>query len=203
MSTKTDNHNLETKLALRRHFLETYHRAEPPRVLDCFQGAGVLWGVLRREFQIRSYWGVDVKPKAGRLRIDSVRILEQRGWVADVVDLDCYGSPWKYWRHLVRTFEGDSVTVLLTHGRVLVGGGKADRTVLDMMGCRFHALKMPDCIGDMIGKHALGFAIGAARDAGLRAVEVREAFPQYRARYIGIRLARELNCQPIGETASS
>ena len=49
--TKTDNHSPGAKLLLRRHFLEKYHAAKPPRVLDCFQGSSLLWLRLGREFE--------------------------------------------------------------------------------------------------------------------------------------------------------
>lgn len=68
MATKTDNHNPAAKLALRRHFLRKYHAVGEIRVIDCCQGSAKLWTQLRKEFEIKSYWGVDVKPKAGRLR---------------------------------------------------------------------------------------------------------------------------------------
>lgn len=190
MSTKTDNHNPAAKLALRRHFLRKYHRRTPPRVLDCFQGSGLLWLKLGNEFDLASYWGVDLKPKKGRLKIDSARILEQRGWEADVVDLDAYGSPWTHWRHLVRTFEGEAVTVFLTVGMVRMGGGNFDRAVLDLTGCRFQRLSLPNSLGVRLSDHVLGSALGVARDSGLAAVEVQEAFPQGRARYLGVRLQR-------------
>lgn len=96
-SNKTDNHNPAAKLALRRYFLRKYHAGERFSVLDCCQGSGLLWGELRREFSDCDYWGVDLKPKSGRLKIDSVRILAQPGWTQNVIDIDTYGSPFKHW----------------------------------------------------------------------------------------------------------
>jgi ubiquinone/menaquinone biosynthesis C-methylase UbiE len=62
--TKTDNHSPRVKLDLRRYFLKRYHAAgEPIRVMDCCQGSGVLWGQLRKEFDVAGYWGLDIKPK--------------------------------------------------------------------------------------------------------------------------------------------
>ncbi len=191
MSTKTDNHNPATKLLLRRHFLGRYHRDRAPRVLDCFQGSGLIWGQLGAEFPIASYWGVDLKPKKGRLKIDSARILEQEGWAADVVDLDAYGSPWTHWRNLVRTFRGDRVSVFLTFGMVKMFGLSAncDATVLDMAGCRF-SRPLPTSLRSRFNGWALDYALGDARKHELDAVEVQEAFPQGRARYIGVHLTR-------------
>jgi hypothetical protein len=189
--TKTDNHNPASKLLLRQHFLAKYHGEKPPRVLDCFQGSGLLWLKLSREFPLGSYWGVDLKPKKGRLKIDSSRILEQHGWEADVVDLDAYGSPWTHWRHLVRTFSGESVTVFLTIGMVKVGGGNFDRSVLDLTGCKFRELKLPKGLGVRLSDNAVAFAMADAVAAGLEPVEVQEAFPSARARYLGVHLRRK------------
>lgn len=93
--TKTDNKDPSAKLELRRYFLRKYHAGEPIHVLDCCQATGFLWRTLRQEFPIASYWGLDLKPKKGRLQIDSTRVLEQNGWKQNVVDVDTYGSPWE------------------------------------------------------------------------------------------------------------
>ncbi|MEN3369967.1 MAG: hypothetical protein V7609_2110 [Verrucomicrobiota bacterium] len=112
MSKKTDNHNPDAKLTLRRHFLNRYHVPivaygdTSIRVLDCCQASGRLWGVLRREFAGVEYWGVDVRPKKGRLKIDSVRILDQPGVTQNVIDIDTYGSPFKHWMALLRECAG-------------------------------------------------------------------------------------------------
>lgn len=189
--TKTDNHNPAAKLMLRRHFLTKYHGDKPPRVLDCFQGSGLLWLKLSREFVLGSYWGVDLKPKKGRLKIDSSRILEQRGWEADVVDLDAYGSPWTHWRHLVRTFSGDAVTVFLTAGQVKGTFTNFDKSIIELAGLHFRRLKMPKSLGVRISENAVPFALADAMDNGLEPIEVQEAFPQSRARYIGVHLRRK------------
>lgn len=72
-------------------------------------------GTLRTEFAIAQYWGVDVTPKSGRLKIDSVRILGQPGLEQNVIDIDTYGSPWKYWFALTRNAHA-SLTVFPTSG---------------------------------------------------------------------------------------
>jgi hypothetical protein len=190
MSAKTDNHNPAAKLELRRYFLRKFHVEEPPSVLDCFQGSGLLWGQLRTEFRLGRYWGVDVKPKAGRLKIDSARILEQPGWTADVVDLDAYGSPWKHWCNLVRTFGGESLTVFVTIGMVRIAGGNFDHAMMQMAGCKFHALKVPNSLGVRLAERPTEFALAEAERNGLTATEMVEAFPQRNARYLGIRLTR-------------
>src|SRR5690606_34501325 len=108
-------HNLPAKLELRRYFLRKYHSDKPPAVLDCCQGSGVIWTELRKEFEVASYWGVDLKPKKGRLKIDSVKILAQPGWTQDVVDVDAYASPWKHWEAILANGHFP-LTVFLTRG---------------------------------------------------------------------------------------
>jgi hypothetical protein len=114
MAKKTDNHNPEAKLKLRRYFLEKYHADGTARVFDCCQGGAVMWTTLRRTHPVQSYWGVDVKPKKGRLKIDSIRVLQQ-GVTQDVIDIDTYGSPWKHWMAILPKVK-IPVTVFLTIG---------------------------------------------------------------------------------------
>lgn len=116
MAKKTDNTNLSAKLDLRRYFLGKYHSDGEIRVMDCCQGDGVIWKQLRQEYDVASYWGLDVKKRKGRLAIDSVRVLQQSGWTENVVDIDTYGSPWKHWQALGETCHQDA-TVFLTLGR--------------------------------------------------------------------------------------
>jgi hypothetical protein len=114
MAKKTDNHNPEAKLKLRRYFLEKYHADGNATVFDCCQGGGVMWDAIRRTHPVASYWGVDVKPKKGRLKIDSVRVLQQ-GVKQNVIDIDTYGSPWKHWMAILPKVK-IPVTVFLTIG---------------------------------------------------------------------------------------
>jgi hypothetical protein len=186
MAKKTDNHNLPAKLALRRHFLRTFHSDGDIRVLDCCQASGKIWGELRKEFYCR-YWGVDVKPKPGRLKIDSVRILEQCGLEQNVIDIDTYGSPWKHWFALLRNTR-EPLTVFLTIG---IGGGNADRALLDALGLTFKTLKIPNAIGARIGETGVAACIARARDFGFEIADCREAANLGgHARYIGVRLSR-------------
>jgi hypothetical protein len=188
--TITDNHNPEAKLELRRHFLrQMVSDGVPIRVLDCFMGEGLLWRKLRSEFPIHSYWGVDLKPKKGRLQIDSSRILAQPGWAQNVVDLDAYGSPWNHWINLVQTSSG-SVTVFLTIGMVRSAGGNYDHAILDLSGARFRRLKIPNTLGVKLSGTILPHALAFAESNGFDPVDIQEAFPQKNARYIGVRLVK-------------
>ena len=191
MATKTDNHNLGAKLALRRHFLRRYHADGGAQVFDCCQATGKIWNELRREFVCASYWGVDLKPKKGRLKVDSVRVLDQPGWPQNIVDVDTYGSPWKHWSALLR-HGPDAVTVFLTIGLVKIGGGNYDRSILAMLGLEFKRLKLPKAIGTRIGENSVATCIGRARDHGYEIIEAQEVDnPGGTARYIGVRLERK------------
>lgn len=187
---KTDNHNPAAKLELRRYFLRQLVQAgEPIHVLDCFQGSGVLWSRLREEFPVASYWGVDLKPKKGRLKIDSARILEQTGWTQNVVDLDAYGSPWKHFQNLISTCE-HSITVFLTIGMVKIGGGNCGKAALEIAGVRFRKLKLPGALGVKLSEQTLNHALALAENRGFQIGEIFEAFPQKNARYLGLFLRK-------------
>lgn len=126
-----DNSNLETKLELRRHFLRKYH-ADGSRVLDCCQGRGVIWRQLRSEFKIISYWGLDLKPRRGRLRADSRKLLAERsGLREDIIDVDTYGSPWTHWLNLLPGVKKPT-TVFLTD--TSVANSEISRTITDALG---------------------------------------------------------------------
>lgn len=187
-STKTDNANPSAKLALRRYFIETYHSKEKPiRVLDCCQGEGTIWTGLKKEYHIQS-WGLDVKPRPGRLRIDSARVIEAGGWSETVIDIDTYGSPWKHWLGVLAVCK-HPVTVFLTIGMVKIGGGNFDHALLDVFGITFNRLKLPNSIGARLTDLAIASSLHAPSAHGLKLGEVVEALnPGGNARYLGIRL---------------
>jgi hypothetical protein len=131
-----DNDNAKSKLDLRRHFLSTYHADGSARVFDCCQGSALIWSKLRKEFPIASYWGVDLKAKSGRLKIDSSRVLEQPGWKENVIDVDTYGSPWEHWTAILQNM-GESATVFLTIGTMSKGMQNFDRVSERALGLTF------------------------------------------------------------------
>lgn len=186
-SRKTDNHDPRAKLNLRRHFLERYHPQGTARVLDCCMGSGFIWRALRSEWRVAEYVGLDVKPKKGRLKIDSARYLEAGGWSHDVIDVDTYGSPWRHWLSVLR-FAPDVCTVFLTIGLVRMGGGG------NMQQAERQAIGIPHStpagiIGALHG-YAQRVCLGAAlRDFDI--IEAVEAESHGNARYIGVRLARK------------
>lgn len=186
--TKTDNGHLLPRLDLRRHFLKKYHADGAARVMDCCQGSGRLWHQLRREFVISSYWGLDLKPKRGRLKVDSVRILQQSGWSENVIDIDTYGSPWKHWQALLENLTGPT-TVFLTIGQLTTGTvGSLGTLPLEYMGLGKFAKTLPAGFHVKLRGLTLAYCLGRAYDHGVRIVEAIEAVAPGNARYVGVRI---------------
>lgn len=121
MPAQTDNHNLAAKLALRRHALRAWGTRRPLRVLDCFAGGQVIWTTLRAEFPVAEYLSFDLKPRRGRLKLDSLRFLTDQRWAHTIIDLDAYGSPWSHWVQVLR--RGRACLVFLTIGSRNNGAG--------------------------------------------------------------------------------
>lgn len=182
---KTDNGNLEAKLALRRHFLELY---PPTSVLDCCQGGGKIWSSLLESFPTK-YLGVDVKPKKGRLQVDSAKILGQPGWDYDVVDIDTYGSPWRHWANALKFAPGD-VTIFLTIGMVKVMGGNTCREVREWLGFDRFDPKIPSSLASKCDDISTPYALDRARRHGFAVELALEAPRSKNARYLGIRLSK-------------
>lgn len=180
MARKTDNADPRAKLELRRWFLRKYHGDRPPDVLDCCQGEGVLWRELRREFPVGSYWGIDLKPRKGRLRLDSVGVLSQPGWPQNLVDVDTYGSPWKHYRAILGQISRPT-TVFLTVGQWQMG---TDWEILRSLGLA--GLKIPPGIAVKLHGLALPYLLQPG-PAG-RIIEAREAISAGNARYLGVRI---------------
>lgn len=184
METKTDNKDPRAKLELRRHFLRRYHADGDLHVFDCCQATGLLWRTLRSEFPVKKYWGVDLKEKPGRLKIDSVRILEQPGLEANVIDVDTYGSPWKHWAAILQ-HQRPPLTIFLTIGQVSMG---TDKLILQTLG--LGRLKIPPGIAVKLHERGLQSLLGLAGDRGSRILECQEATGSpSKARYLGLRLA--------------
>lgn len=183
--TKTDNGNLQAKLALRRYFLDKYHQGEPIRVMDCCSGSGVMWGTLRRDYELESYWAIDLKPKKGRMKIDSSRVLAQHGWRENVIDIDTYGSPWTHWANLLETVDHE-VSVFLTVGQVMMG---ISNEVLRAVG--LESLKLPASIKSRLVDFSLSYLLTKGCDNGIKIIEAAEA-PVNRgsARCFGVRLCK-------------
>lgn len=182
---KTDNHDPSAKLALRRHFLDAYHKEAPPHVMDCCAGSGKLWGELRQQYTLGSYWALDLKPKKGRLKLDSVRVLQQRGWTQDVIDVDTYGSPWSHWLALLPNVKRPT-TVFLTVGQVAPMGSPLFRHVREALG--LGTLHIPNAISAKLNAMAARHLLARASAHGLRIALAIEAESTGNARYLGVRL---------------
>lgn len=184
MAKKTDNHNLKAKLDLRRYFLTKYHSERPARVIDCCQGSGLLWSTLRREFKTDRYWGLDLKPKKGRLKIDSSRVLAQAGLDYDVIDIDTYGSPWKHWGALLPNI-CQPTTVFLTIGQYQMGTANDIKTAIGIS-----VLPVPPGICIKLHRMAVSYLLARCYDHAIIPLEAMEASgAAAHARYIGVRLA--------------
>lgn len=157
-------------------------------MLDCCQGQGELWRVLRNEFAVRAYWGVDLKPAPGRLRIDSARILALAGWPQNVVDIDTYGSPWKHWEALLKNVS-QSTTVFLTIGQRVTGTvGTLSSAAIAALGLASLAKMLPKGFHVKLGRLAVKASLSQAygRVSVIEAVEAES--DNRNVRYVGVRL---------------
>lgn len=207
MSKQTDNHNPAAKLALRRYFVDKYHADGSARVLDCCQGGGLMWKELRKTHEVASYWGLDLKPKKGRLKLDSVRVLQQPGWNQNVIDIDTYGSPWKHWQAMLPNIT-QPTTVFLTIGQVMAAGGfqQFPREAVRAIGITDAMRdKCPATILARVGKIAINHCLSMGYDYGTILIEAVEAVSDGNARYIGCRVepmktpAPEVNTPTLAE----
>jgi len=158
-----------------------------------------MWTQLRKEFDIGNYWGVDLKPKKGRLKIDSVRILQQPGWSFDVIDVDTYGSPWKHWLAMVPNLT-KSATIFLTIGSTLFKGS-TDSWLLSSIGCVFKQAKLPESMYGKLSEFGTNYAL-ANINKYATITEAVEAVSDGNARYIGVRLEPIKNGLPVVDATS-
>lgn len=191
-----DNDAKDAKLYLRRYFLDKYHHASRfdhvdghrrPNVLDCCQAEGVLWGELRRDYDVR-YLGVDRTVKKGRLAMDSTRILAFPRLPYQIIDVDTYGSPWRHWDTLLPNLIGPT-TVFLTLGRI--GGSLAtvDAAVMQALGLDRLSRKPPQTLRWKIDKEAVASCFARCYHYGVRILEAQEVLPAPKsARYFGVHL---------------
>jgi hypothetical protein len=196
---KTDNHNPKAKLDLRRYFLNKYHSDDMPSVFDCCQGSAVMWSQLQKEFSVGSYWGVDLKPKKGRLKIDSVRILQQPGWSFDVIDVDTYGSPWRHWLAILPNLT-KSTTIFLTIGSTMFKGS-TDSSLLSSIGCVFSRARLPESMHGKLSEFGTSYILANVSNFA-KITEAVEAVSTGNARYIGVRLEPIKKGLPVVDATS-
>lgn len=184
--TQTDNGHLSAKLKLREYFLEKYHSAGDSSVLDCCQGDKTIWRILEKKYAIKSYWGVDVKKKKGRLKIDSVRILQQEPIAQNIIDIDTYGAPWNHWFALLENISQDT-TVFLTIGSTMQGGS-SNSASMKCLGIDFKN-KYPASFRGVLSDIGSKYSLAAALRYGI-IIEALESVAGGNARYIGIRIQK-------------
>lgn len=182
--TKTDNKHITAKLLLRRYFLDKYH-AGGGVVLDCCQATGRIWHILRAEYPHLEYVGADIMPqKTATIKIDSSRLLMTHGWPYTVVDIDTYGEPWKHYANLCQTIAGP-VTVFLTLGLIRVQGGVTS----NLIRAALHIPReTPTALATAAHAAAADMLLFQWLNSNTKIVEIQEALPKGKARYIGIRL---------------
>jgi hypothetical protein len=178
--SKTDNHNLAAKIALRRRLLSS---AGEYRVLDCFSGSEAIWQPLRVEYQIRDYLALDIKQKRGRLKLDSARFVRECPGDFNVVDLDAYGSPFDQFESVIAWRR--RLIVFLTIGAV---GMKAQsKTALRIAGL---PATTPIGMHAQLHDHITESCLTLPLQKNFRIRQSFEALnPGGSARYIGLEIA--------------
>lgn len=192
METKTDNHNLRAKLELRRAMLNSLLAARKKSgqgpalsVCDCFSGEReAIWTQLRKEFNIGDYLALDVKAKPNRLKLDSLRYLQNQLWTHDVIDLDAYGSPWRHWFEVLR--RGQSCLVFLTIGNTMFRQQQSEG--LAALGITF---EIPGGLHAAVSAIVAEYSLAAClqKFTVIKAIEALN--PGGNARYIGIQLEKQ------------
>lgn len=146
----------------------------------------MLWNEIRKSHEVASYVGFDLKPKKGRLKIDSVRVLQQPGWIQDVIDIDTYGSPWKHWIAMLPNVT-NSITVFLTIGNQNATAMSPGSHGGSILGFSFPK-NTPSSISGSIARE-FDVTYGLARSCKCcKIIEAVEAVSDGNARYIGVRL---------------
>jgi hypothetical protein len=128
-----------------------------------------------------------VKPKKGRLKIDSRRVVCQEGLRANVIDIDTYGMPWDHWCGLLPNVS-EPTTVFLTIGMVTMGGGgglsKESRRALGIPP----EWPLANSFTTELVKLSVQSFLSMRAAAGFRVVEAWESTPGRHARYLGVHL---------------
>lgn len=199
MDVKTDNDNLPAKLAVRRHMLKRWHADGDIRVFDACQGSGVLWRELRKEFELTSYWGADMKRKSGRLARDSVQLIAA-GLSENVIDVDTYGSPWAHWAAILGTLRAPT-TVFLTIGEHGVRQRPLSAAEAKLLGLERLYARTPHKLKLRLARVMLEQMLARAELRGARIVEAIEGERGASARYLGLRIEPTGAASPLAPSA--
>ena len=174
-----DNRGLDEKIALRMHFLRKYHSGDA-RVFDCCQGAGLVWRNIRESFPVKSYWGVDIKPRKGKLTLDSLNVVRKK--LADnVIDVDTYGEPWEHWLLMLPNIV-QPTTIFLTWTS-LCAMGMSTVVKQEVFGGQ---LQMPPSLYGKLWDYANAYLLTRPESHGLEIVECQESVNDSETRYIGV-----------------
>lgn len=195
MHEKVDNGQLDTKLLLRRYFLDRYHpdRQQPLRVIDCCAGDSVIWREIRRERTGVIYMGMDEKHKPGTLRVDSRKVISAGGWRADVVDIDTYGSPWGHWDLVLRTMPAGFLTVFLTMGSGMSSTGGSMSSVAKRALGIDRLTHLPASLTWLVNRASIKYCLALAGRHGVEIVEAQEGVPPlpWPTHYYGLRIVKQ------------
>lgn len=182
---RTDNKAMAEKLAVRLHFLRKYH-ADNAKVFDCCQGAGLIWKKIRQDLEVKSYWGVDLKVRKGRVAMNSVEVLRRK--LADnVIDVDTYGEPWEHWLTMLPNIT-QPTTIFLTWTS-LCSLGMSNVVKQFVFGGQ---LQMPPSLYGKLWDYANALLLTAPERHGLEIVECMESINKTPSRYIGIHVRPKL-----------
>jgi len=181
-----DNSHFDIKLDIRKKYLNKYGGNA---VLDCCQGDMRLWGELRKEYPNLKYMGVDLKPKRGRHKVDSARLLKIEGIVWDVVDIDTYGNPFDHYQNLCTTLNHEC-TVFLTYGTSVGGLTQTSNAQKSMIGL---PRKTPTVLAYKAVKKYIDICIHSCRRYGIIPSDIIEVKPSDTVCYYAMRLKKQEN----------
>lgn len=175
----TDNKAMAEKLAIRLHFLRKYHSGNA-KVFDCCQGACLIWSTIRKDIDVKSYWGVDLKVRKGRVSMNSVEVL-RRKLTDNVIDVDTYGEPWEHWLTMLPNIS-QPTSIFLTWTS-LCSLGMSNIVKQFVFGGQ---LQMPPSLYGKLWDYANASLLTAPERHGLEIVECMESVNKTPSRYIGI-----------------
>jgi hypothetical protein len=106
----------------------------------------------------------------------------------DVIDVDTYRYPWKHWGQICK-HASQGMTVFMTRGNCLVGGGQVDKAILQALGLHF-SVQIPAPLLHALIDEALPAIFAQANNGKVRVVEAAEGSCGPHARYFGVRLEK-------------
>jgi len=184
-SVQVDNGDLESKIALREHFLEKYHKGTHTKVLDCCAGQQQIWKRLRAKYDV-DYLVLDKKEIPGTLKIDSIVYLEAGHGIAfDIIDVDTYGLPYRHFSKAVQHLNKPTTFF----GTVNANGmtkPQAEETAALGITCKVPDVLIREAATDLFGE-ILG-AIMHPHVIEYAALIVATRHTSMRTKYVGVRV---------------